>query len=321
MAARRKSPREIRRDCLRIVSAFGVVRVPSWLKMNLLLYWLARAFIACLQSLPLKLVARIGRAGGAVAFRLDARHRRVTLQNLTRCFGQEKSPEEIFAIARENFRRLGENYLSAIKTAAMSFEELRPHLEFVGNECLPQKTGGTAPRNVVVAIGHFGNFELYARLQSVLSGYQGATTYRALNQPALNRLMQDLRARSGCLFFERRADGHALRRRMEQRGVVLGLLADQSARGMRAPFLGHDCNTGLAPAILALRYDAELYTQICYRVGLAHWRLEFGEKIPTHADGRPRASEAIMRDVNRALEIAVRRDPANWFWVHRRWKD
>ena len=27
-----------------------------------------------------------------------------------------------------------------------------------------------------------------------------------------------------------------------------------------------------------------------------------------------------MRDVNRAFEAAVRRDPANWFWVHRRWK-
>jgi KDO2-lipid IV(A) lauroyltransferase len=154
-----------------------------------------------------------------------------------------------------------------------------------------------------------------------LSGYQGATTYRALNQPALNRLMQDLRARSGCLFFERRADGHALRRRMDQRGVILGLLADQSAKGLRAPFLGRDCNTGLAPAILALRYDAELFTQICYRVAPAKWRLEFGEKIPTHENGQPRASEEIMRDVNRALEAAVRRDPANWFWVHRRWKD
>ena len=27
-----------------------------------------------------------------------------------------------------------------------------------------------------------------------------------------------------------------------------------------------------------------------------------------------------MRDVNRAFEAAVRRDPANWFWVHSRWK-
>ena len=289
--------------------------------MNTVLYWLARAFIAGIQLLPLTFVARLGRAGGALAFHLDARHRRVTLQNLTMCFGKEKSAAEIHAIAQENFRRLGENYLCAIKTAAMTFDELRPHLEFIGNECLPKKIGDESPKNVVVAIGHFGNFELYARLQSVLSGYQGATTYRALNQPALNRLMQDLRARSGCLFFERRADGHALRRRMEQRGIVLGLLADQSAKGLRAPFLGHDCNTGLAPAILALRYDAELYTQICYRIAPAKWRLEFGEKIPTHTNGEPRSSEEIMRDVNHALEIAVRRDPANWFWVHRRWKN
>ena len=289
--------------------------------MNTVLYWLARTFIAGIQLLPLTFVARLGRAGGAVAFHLDARHRRVTLQNLTMCFSKEKSATEIYAIAQENFRRLGENYLCAIKTAAMTFDELRPHLEFIGNECLPKKIGDESPKNVVVAIGHFGNFELYARLQSVLSGYQGATTYRALNQPALNRLMQDLRARSGCLFFERRADGHALRRRMEQRGIVLGLLADQSAKGLRAPFLGHDCNTGLAPAILALRYDAELYTQICYRIAPAKWRLEFGEKIPTHEKGQPRSSEEIMRDVNRALETAVRRDPANWFWVHRRWKN
>ena len=27
-----------------------------------------------------------------------------------------------------------------------------------------------------------------------------------------------------------------------------------------------------------------------------------------------------MLDVNRAFEMAVKRDPANWFWVHNRWK-
>ena len=27
-----------------------------------------------------------------------------------------------------------------------------------------------------------------------------------------------------------------------------------------------------------------------------------------------------MRDINQAFEEAVRRDPANWFWVHDRWK-
>jgi len=289
--------------------------------MNTLIYWLARGLVAVIQALPLNWVAQLGRAGGGLAFFLTARYRRVVRQNLTLCFGDEKSPAEIQALARENFRRIGENYLAAIKTSAMSAAALRPHVEFSGTERLPQKSGAAPLPSVVVAIGHFGNFELYARFHDVRSDYICATTYRALNQPALNRLLQDLRGTSGCRYFERRADGPLLRAAMNQGGVILGLLADQSSKGLRAPFLGHDCNTGLAPAVLALRYQTDLYSAICYRVGLAKWRVELGEKIPTHADGHPRPSAEIMRDVNLALEAAVRRDPANWFWVHRRWKD
>lgn len=289
--------------------------------MNTLIYWLARTLVALVQRLPLPLVAGIGRGLGTLAFHLDARHRRVVQENLTRCFGGEKTAAEIHTLARENFRRIGENYLSAIKTAAMTAAALKPHIEFTGLDQLPAKTAAASLPNVVVAIGHFGNFELYARFGDVRTDYQSATTYRALNQPALNRLMQALRGKSGCLYFERRADGPRLRAAMNRGGIILGLLADQSSQGMRAPFLGRDCNTGLAPAVLALRYHADLYSAICYRVAPAKWRLELGQPIPTHENGQPRPSADIMRDVNLALEAAVRRDPANWFWVHRRWKE
>ena len=109
---------------------------------------------------------------------------------------------------------------------------------------------------------------------------------------------------------------------MNRPGVILGLLSDQSAgsRGLRLPFFGHDCSTSAAPAIFALRYNCALCCGFCYRVGPARWRFEASEEIPTHANGRARSPEAIMRDVNRVFEAAVRRDPANWFWVHNRWK-
>jgi len=289
--------------------------------MDTLIYWSARALVAVIQALPLRFVARTGRGLGGLAFQLTARYRRVTLQNLTMVFGHEKSAAEIQELARENFRRIGENYLCAIKTAAMTWDKLKPHVEFGGIERLPQKTGDAPLPNVVVALGHFGNFELTARFHDVRPDYQCATTYRALKQPALNRLMQDLRRPNGCLFFERRMDGPLLRAAMARGGIILGLASDQSSKGLRAPFLGHDCDTSLASAVFALRYQTELYSGICYRVGQAQWRVELGERIPTHDNGHPRSSEDIMRDVNRALEAAVRRDPANWFWVHRRWKD
>src|SRR5437667_12669099 len=96
--------------------------------MDQLLYFRARARVALVQRLPLAWVARLGRAGGALAYWLDARHRRVALANLRMCFGQEKQPGEIRSLARENFRRIGENFACAIKTAAMSPEDLRAHV-------------------------------------------------------------------------------------------------------------------------------------------------------------------------------------------------
>ena len=289
--------------------------------MDWLLYIFARGVVGFLQVLPLPLVARLGRAGGALAYWLDGRHRRVALAGLTLAFGAEKTPAEIRELAKENFRRIGENYAAAIKTASMSMAELRPHLEFVCGPELLQVPSGVKPRSHVVAIGHFGNFELYARWPELCPAYESATTYRGLKQESLSRLMQQLREGSGCRFFERRTEGAALRTFMNRPGVMLGLLADQhSGNGERLPFFGRECSCSTAPAIFALRYRCVLRTGICYRVGLAKWRVEAGPEIPTHENGLPRSVADITLDINRAFEAAIRRDPANWFWVHNRWK-
>jgi lauroyl/myristoyl acyltransferase len=292
------------------------------INMDALLYVIFRSLVAFLQALPLTWVARLGRAGGAAAFWLDARHRRVVLRNLTMCFGGEKSPDEIRALAKENFCRIGENYASAVKTAAMTPDELSPNFEFVGAEKILPHEPDNDPQSRVVAIGHFGNFELYARFGQFVPIFKCATTYRGLRQPSLDRLLKSLRERSGCRFFERRTESAALKACMADTGLLLGLLCDQHVGlgGLRLSFLGHECSTSAAPAVFALRYRCPLHTAICYRVGLAKWRIEAGEEIPTRINGGPRSTTDIMGDVNRAFEIAVRRDPANWFWVHNRWK-
>ena len=289
--------------------------------MNTVIYWLVRGVVAGLQTLPLVWVARLGRAAGAVAYQLDGRHRRVALENLTRCFGREKSADEIEAIARENFRRIGENFAGAVKTAAMTPWQMLPHFDLTLARSILPHEANAGPQSRIVAIGHFGNFELYARFGQFVPIFKCAATYRALKQPALNRIMVELREGEGCRFFERRRDGAALKAAMNDTGLLLGLLADQSSKGVRIPFLGHDCDTTTAPAVFALRYHCPLHTAICYRIGLANWRIEVGEEIPTHENGHARPIAAIMGDINRAFEAAVRHDPANWFWVHRRWKD
>ena len=46
------------------------------------------------------------------------------------------------------------------------------------------------------------------------------------------------------------------------------------------------------------------------------WRIEFAAPIsPTE-----RSDGEIMHRIHSRLEEAIRRDPANWFWLHDRWK-
>lgn len=290
--------------------------------MDFLLTLLARVVVALLQALPLGAVAWLGRVFGALAYVLDGRHRGVARRNIAMCF-PEKSAAEVRALARENFRRIGESFACAVKTASFDATGIRGVTEFVGAEKFPTTVTGEPPRSVVCAVGHFANFELLGRTGLFVPGYQVATTYRGLRQEGLTRVMQGLREKSGSLFFERRKDADALKAAMNRPGMMLGLFTDQHAgdRGVRLPFFGRDCSTSVAPGVLALRYGCPLFAVICHRVAAGRWRIEVGDEIPTHLNGQPRSTEDMARDMNRAFEAAIRRDPANWFWVHNRWKE
>ena len=99
-------------------------------------------------------------------------------------------------------------------------------------------------------------------------------------------------------------------------------LADQNAgrSGIELPFFGLPCSTNPAPAIFSLRYNLRLHCCLCRRVGLGRWELELGPEISTHTNGNARSVNDIMSDINATYEDYIREDPANWFWVHNRWK-
>lgn len=287
-----------------------------------LLIALVRLALPLLQALPLRWVAAVGRWGGGVAWYLDGRHRRVALANLETCLGATMDAQTRLALAREHFRRLGENYASALRTSVMTWEEVAPHVDVSGLSPARAIIEAHPDRSVIVAIGHFGNFELFTWARMAFPGIQIAATYRALRQAVATRMLLRLRQRSGCLFFERRTESAALRKALRTQRLAVGFLADQhDGRGVRIPFLGRDAGTSIAPAVFALRYDCPLVTAFCFRTGFAQWRLEMGDEIPTRTPtGDKRSVEAIATDMNRSFERAIHRDPANWFWVHRRWK-
>ena len=276
-----------------------------------------------IRLLPLKLVCFIGRQIGFVFYFIDTSHRKIAVNNLTNSLGNYHSESEITSIAKENFRRLGEVYLSVLKTAHISLKNLSDILSVKGLEHLDlsQRNDGSNP-SFMFAIGHFGNFELYANAGLFAPEFDVGTTYRGFNQPWVEKLVTKIRNRSGCHYFDRRYEGKKLMSFMKRPNSITGLLADQNAgrSGIKLPFFGLPCSTNPAPAIFSLRYNLRLHCCLCRRVGLGRWELELGPEIITHINGNARSVNDIMSDINATYEDYIREDPANWFWVHNRWK-
>ena len=82
--------------------------------MNTFLYLIGSLIVTIISFLPLKLICFIGRQLGFIFYYIDSGHRKVAVNNLTNSLGNSRSKYEFILLAIENFRRVGDVYLSAI---------------------------------------------------------------------------------------------------------------------------------------------------------------------------------------------------------------
>jgi KDO2-lipid IV(A) lauroyltransferase len=108
------------------------------------------------------------------------------------------------------------------------------------------------------------------------------------------------------------------------RGESVGILIDQNIsvkEGVFVDFFGRPACTALAPALLALRTDASVLPAAIFRCGRDRHRIVVGEEISLIRTGQLAADlVANTAAFTKAIEAFVRREPAQWLWVHRRWK-
>jgi KDO2-lipid IV(A) lauroyltransferase len=120
----------------------------------------------------------------------------------------------------------------------------------------------------------------------------------------------------GTPLFERGRPGLAQMLRHLKSGGTLAALVDVRANaGVPLPFFGQAALTATSMAELALRYDAILIPGYATRQadGIS-FKAELEAPVP-HSD-----PTTMTKALNRSLEVRVRQNPEQWFWVHNRWK-
>lgn len=171
-----------------------------------------------------------------------------------------------------------------------------------------------ARRPVILASGHFGNFNVW-RAAMRARGIASAALYRPMNNRYFNAHYLSAMSRVASPMFARNRQGMAAMLRHLRQGGALVILVDQRmGSGRPLPFFGHPAYTALSAAELALKFNALLVPIYATRHENG---LDFSVRIEDPvAHSTP---EAMTQALNASLEAVVRQHMDQWFWIHRRW--
>lgn len=264
-----------------------------------------------------RLLVALGAAVGLLAYALGVR-RRIALEGLARAF-PALDDRGRRALARQAYRQLGVSVAEIVLSRRVADADLERVVRFEGFE--RYEAARALGKGVVVAVAHFGNWELLGR----------ACARRGVPLTVITRT---LRGRANRAFLAARREGgmrdipdkgsSAAAVALLRRGETLGIAVDQNmrpSRGVFVDFFGESACTTPAAAVLSLRCGAPLLAAFPVReADGTHRVLVVGPFVPPPGAKGHAAVLAVTQAVTRAVEDVVRAHPDHWLWLHRRWK-
>ncbi len=268
------------------------------------------------QLLPLGAQALLGRGLGAIGWHVVASRRRVALRNLELCFpAMDAAARE--RLARQHFRWLGRSLLERGLLWYASPARLKRLIRVEGDVGFAERSD----KPVMWLAPHFMGLDVAGASVLLFQKRKGISIYQRQSDPVLDRALRRGRLRLGnAEIFSRDEAGKALMRAI-RKGDGFFNLPDMDF-GLRdaafVPFFGVPAATLLAPSRLAKALDMVVQPVVAEILpGGQGYVVRYGEPWTDFPTDDPVADSARM---NRWIESEIRRDPAQYLWVHRRFK-
>ena len=274
------------------------------------------AFLWLFQWLPLAVQAALGNAVGRLGWHVVRSRRRVALRNLELCF-PELPARERERLAREHFRWLGRSLLERGLLWYASAERMRRLIHVEGDVHLAERS----ERAVMWLAPHFMALDVAGASVLLFQKRKGISIYQRQSNAVLDRALRRGRLRFGnAEIFERDDAGRALVRAI-RRGDAFFNLPDMDFGTRDAafvPFFGVEATTLLAPSRMARALDMVVQPVVAEILpGGAGYRVRYEAPWTDFPTEDAVADAARM---NRWIEREIRRNPAQYLWVHRRFK-
>jgi len=281
--------------------------------------WPAHALLGVLwllHWLPLSWQGLLGAGLGRVLYTLARERRRISARNVMRCL-PELAPLQRRDLLREHFRWLGR---SAVERALLWYgrpARLRRLIHVEGDVHFAERS----ERPVMWLVPHFVALEAAGMATQLFQSRPVASIYQSQSHPVFDEAMRRGRSRFGQgELFSRRDTVRPLVRAI-RRGHAFFNLPDMDF-GLKdaafVPFFGQPAATLLAPSKMARSLDMVVQPVLASILpGGEGYRVHF---LPPWTDWPSDDPLADAQRMNQWIETAVRANPAQYLWVHKRFK-
>ena len=277
------------------------------------LAWLGIGAMALLARLPWSWQRALGRPLGAILRTLLGERRRIALRNLELCFPQLDATARD-ALLREHFTALAIGIFEFARAWWGSIAPLRRGLVVEGLEHI--EAARADGRGVIVVSGHFTTLEVCGRLMCDYIPLAGM--YRPHAQPAMEWAVRRGRARYAAAMFPKQDVRGTIRHL--KRGGLLWYAPDQDpSRGdsVYVPFFDQSAHSLTSTHQLARMSGAAVLLYQHARRADGSYML----KLWPAFEGFPSTDATVdTAQVMAGIEAMVRAAPAQYLWIHRRFK-
>jgi len=274
------------------------------------------AVLWLLHWLPLPVLAALGRGLGRLLHALATSRRKIALRNLELCFPQMPLAQRE-ALVREHFQWLGRSILERSLLFYASTERLKRLIHVEGDVRLAEHS----ERPVMWLVPHFMGLDVAGAATQLFQKQQVASIYQEQSDAVMDAAIRRgrLRYNQGDVFP--RSDSAKPLIRAIRRGWAFFNLPDMDFGERDAafvPFFGVPCATLLAPSRMARALNMVVQPVVAEMLpGGEGYRVRFLQAWTHFPSDDALADTAAM---NRWIEEEIRRNPAQYLWVHKRFK-
>ena len=283
------------------------------------LYLAYQAVSLLFAFLPRRACLDLGEGFGLLAYHLDAKHRRLALNNLQMAFGSKKTVVERSLLARESFKRFGRVLADLVKLPLLNPGYLEKLVTLEGGENLSRAL--ERGRGALLFTGHFGNWEAGSLAVSRLARLH--VVARELDNALVEKKLLSFRRRLGALVIYKNQAARKVLQALK-RNEAVAIVIDQNVlrrEGVFVDFFGRAASTTPGLAAFHLKTGAPLLPIFSFPRPDSGFRIRIGPPVETSPSGS-QADDVlkITQACTRIIEARVREAPGSWLWFHDRWR-